>query len=120
MRQGARVVGPAVEAVVPARLRVRYDLERSGPPWKRSLTIRLMAPRPLRVARLTLVHRPGQVEPQRPEDGRTLGSWDGVPVPGELSVSAPRDSGPYWLRCFAEDDSIELVDPPVRRLEHKR
>ncbi|SEG04708.1 hypothetical protein SAMN04489712_10321 [Thermomonospora echinospora] len=120
MRQGSRVVGPAVEATVPARLQVRYDLERSGPPWKRSLTIRLLAPRPLRLARLTLVHRPGQVAPQRPEDGRALGSWDEVPVPGELSVSAPRDRGPYWLRCFADDDSIELVDPPVRRLEHNR
>ncbi|ACY97445.1 hypothetical protein [Thermomonospora curvata] len=114
MRQGARVVGPAAQTTLPARRRVRYDLRRSGPPWRRSLTVRLSAPHPLQVARLTLVHRDGQVEPQRPEDGRVLGTWEQVPVPGELSVPAPGGSGPYWLRCFADDESIELIDPPVR------
>ncbi|MBA9004757.1 MULTISPECIES: hypothetical protein [Thermomonospora] len=120
MRQGRRLVGPAVETAVAARARVRYDLERSGPPWRRSLTVRLTAPQPVRVARLALVRRPGTVMPQRPGDGEELGSWEAVPVPGEVSVPAPAGTGPYWLRCFADDDAIELVDPPVRRLEHKR
>ncbi|TNY37153.1 hypothetical protein [Thermomonospora catenispora] len=120
MRQGRRVTGPVVETSVAARARVRYDVERSGPPWRRSLTVRLSAARPVRVARLTLVRRLGTVMPQRPGDGEELGSWEAVPVPGEVSVPAPAGTGPYWLRCFADDDAVELIDPPIRRLEHKR
>ncbi len=114
---GARVTGPAVTEVVAARTIVRYDVLRSGPPWRRSLTIRLTSARPLRVARLSLVLRAGRVMPHRPGDGDTLGAWEQVPVPGELSLAAPDASGPYWLRCFADDDGVELSDPPVRRLQ---
>ncbi|QKW37371.1 hypothetical protein HUT06_27960 [Actinomadura sp. NAK00032] len=114
---GARVTGPAVTAALAARAVVHYDVRRSGPPWRRSLTIRLTASRPLRVARLSLVLRAGRVMPHRPGDGDTLGAWEQVPVPGELSLAAPAASGPYWLRCFADDDGVELSDPPVRRLQ---
>ncbi|MDL4819461.1 hypothetical protein [Actinomadura opuntiae] len=114
---GARVTGPPVTAQVGARAVVRYDLERSGPPWRRSLTLRFTCARPLRVARLSLVLRRGRVMPHRAGDGETLGTWEQVPVPGELSVAVPRASGPYWLRCFADDDVIELTDPPIRRLQ---
>jgi hypothetical protein len=114
---GARVTGPPVTAEVEARTVVRYDLERSGPPWRRSLTLRLTCARPLRVARLSLVLRRGRVMPHRAGDGETLGTWEQVPVPGELSVAVPDASGPYWLRCFADDDVIELTDPPIRRLQ---
>ncbi|NEA21406.1 hypothetical protein G3I70_02700 [Actinomadura bangladeshensis] len=114
---GARVTGPAVTAVVAARTIVRYDVLRSGPPWRRSLTIRLTSSRPLRVARLSLVLRAGRVMPHRPGDGDTLGAWEQVPVPGELSLAVPDAPGPYWLRCFADDDGVELSDPPVRRLQ---
>ncbi|CNG08954.1 Uncharacterised protein [Mycobacterium tuberculosis] len=117
---GARVTGPPVTAVVAARTIVRYDVLRSGPPWRRSLTIRLTSSRPLRVARLSLVLRTGRVMPHRPGDGDTLGAWEQVPVPGELSLEAPDASGPYWLRCFADDDGVELSDPPVRRLQVSR
>ncbi|MFG1852369.1 hypothetical protein ACGFJT_11060 [Actinomadura geliboluensis] len=114
---GARVTGPPVTAALAARAVVHYDVQRSGPPWRRSLTIRLTASRPLRVARLSLVLRAGRVMPHRPGDGDTLGAWEQVPVPGELSLAAPAASGPYWLRCFADDDGVELSDPPVRRLQ---
>jgi hypothetical protein len=114
---GARVTGPQVTALVAARTIVRYDVQRSGPPWRRSLTIRLTSSRPLRVARLSLVLRTGRVMPHRPGDGDTLGAWEQVPVPGELSLAVPDASGPYWLRCFADDDGVELSDPPVRRLQ---
>ncbi|MFB4309139.1 hypothetical protein [Actinomadura sp. GTD37] len=117
---GARVAGPPVTAEVAARTIVRYDVLRSGPPWRRSLTIRLTSSRPLRVARLSLVLRTGRVMPHRPGDGDTLGAWEQVPVPGELSLAAPDASGPYWLRCFADDDGVELSDPPVRRLQVAR
>ncbi|NVI91029.1 hypothetical protein [Actinomadura sp. BRA 177] len=114
---GARVTGAQVTALVAARTIVRYDVLRSGPPWRRSLTIRLTSSRPLRVARLSLVLRTGRVMPHRPGDGDTLGAWEQVPVPGELSLAVPDASGPYWLRCFADDDGVELSDPPVRRLQ---
>ncbi|GAA1797096.1 hypothetical protein [Actinomadura chokoriensis] len=117
---GVRVTGQPVTAVVAARTIVRYDVLRSGPPWRRSLTIRLTSPRPLRVARLSLVLRAGRVMPHRPGDGDTLGAWEQVPVPGELSLALPDASGPYWLRCFADDDGVELSDPPVRRLQVAR
>ncbi|TYC12264.1 hypothetical protein [Actinomadura syzygii] len=113
---GARVTGPPVSAAVAARAIVRYDVLRAGPPWRRSLTVRLTSSRPLRVARLSLVLRAGRVMPHRAADGETLGAWEQVPVPGELSLAAPDASGPYWLRCFADDDVVELSDPPVRRL----
>ncbi|TMR01074.1 hypothetical protein ETD83_15595 [Actinomadura soli] len=114
---GSRVTGTPVTAVVAARAIVRYDVLRSGPPWRRALTIRLTASRPLRVARLSLVLRTGRVMPHRAADGETLGAWEQVPVPGELSLAVPDASGPYWLRCFADDDVVELADPPVRRLQ---
>ncbi|TDD79846.1 hypothetical protein E1293_22310 [Actinomadura darangshiensis] len=117
---GARLTGPPVSAEVAARTIVRYDVLRSGPPWRRSLTIRLTSPRPLRVARLSLVLRAGRVMPHRAADGETLGAWEQVPVPGELSLDVPEASGPYWLRCFADDDVVELSDPPVRRLQVTR
>ncbi|MBO2457358.1 hypothetical protein [Actinomadura violacea] len=114
---GARVTGPPVTAEVEARTVVRYDVARSGPPWRRSLTLRFTCSRPLRVARLSLVLRRGRVMPHRAGDGETLGTWEQVPVPGELSVAVPDASAPYWLRCFADDDVIELTDPPIRRLQ---
>jgi hypothetical protein len=115
---GTLVTGRPVAAEVGARLLVHYDVERGGPPWRRTLTIRLTSTRPVRVRRLTLVRRGGRVMPHRPGDGETVADWEQVPVPGELSVSLPRTQpGSYWLRCFAEDDVIELRDPPVRRLQ---
>ncbi|MBW8485456.1 hypothetical protein [Actinomadura parmotrematis] len=117
---GSRVTGPAVTARVGSRTVVHYDVARGGPPWKRSLTIRLTAGQPVRVARLDLVVRAGRVMPHQLGDGDTLCSWEQVSVPGELSVELPSLSGPYWLRCFADDDVVELSDPPVRRLQVTR
>ncbi|WP_395104981.1 hypothetical protein [Actinomadura sp. SCN-SB] len=121
---GAPVRGRAVTAEVGARVLVHYDVERTGPPWRRALTIRLTCARPVRVRRLTLVRRDGRIMPHGPGDGETIADWEQVPVPGELSVSLPRSqaggAGGYWLRCFAEDDVIELRDPPVRRLRVAR
>ncbi|WUI02356.1 hypothetical protein OHR68_11295 [Spirillospora sp. NBC_00431] len=117
---GSRVTGRPVTAAVAARAIVRYDVLRTGPPWRRYLTIRLTSSRPVRVARLSLVLRAGRIMPHRAADGETLGAWEQVPVPGELSLAAPDASGPYWLRCFADDEVVELSDPPVRRLQVTR
>ncbi|WP_051107981.1 hypothetical protein [Actinomadura atramentaria] len=113
---GARVTGPAAAARLAGRTIVGYELLRGGPPWRRTLTVRLTGGRAARIGRLALVLRAGRVMPHRADDGEVLGVWDGVPVPGELTVALPRVAGPYWLRCFAEDDGIELGDPPVRSL----
>ncbi|GLW64263.1 hypothetical protein Arub01_25070 [Actinomadura rubrobrunea] len=117
---GTRVTGAAATVEVPARTVVRYQVERTGPPWRRALTVRLSASQPTRIGRLTMVLRPGRVMPYRPDDGEPIGAWTEVPVPGEVSVPAPSASGPYWVRCFADDDVIELSDPPVRQLHVHR
>ncbi|MFC0040231.1 hypothetical protein [Actinomadura rayongensis] len=111
-----RLTGPAVSARVAARTVVAYELVRGGPPWRRSLTVRLSAGRAARIGRLELVLREGRVMPHRAGDGETVQVWESVPVPGEVTVDLPRVAGPYWLRCFADDDVIELGDPPVRSL----
>ncbi|MBX6767454.1 MAG: hypothetical protein IRY90_09940, partial [Actinomadura rubrobrunea] len=117
---GTRVTGTAATVEVPARTVVRYQVERTGPPWRRALTVRLSASQPMRIGRLTMVLRPGRVMPYRPDDGEPIGAWTEVPVPGEVSVPAPSASGPYWVRCFADDDVIELSDPPIRQLHVHR
>jgi hypothetical protein len=116
-KAGALSGGPASTTVAVHRV-VEYDLDRGGPPWNRTLTVSLTAPRPLRLARLVLVLRAGRVMPQRPEDGEALVTWTDLDITGttRLTVPQPKHSRPYWLRCFATDESLELRDPPVRRL----
>jgi hypothetical protein len=111
---GRRVVGTPVEVVVPGRTVVGYELRRSrlrGP-----LVVTLTAATPARLRRLVLVARSGPL-PQRPADGETVMSWDDLEVPGRLQATLPRLPRPFWLRCFAEDATIELRDPPVRHLK---
>jgi hypothetical protein len=116
-RAGALSGTPAVLTVA-GRAVVEYDLDRGGPPWSRTVTVALTSPRPVRLARLMLVLRAGRVMPQRPEDGETLVTWTDLDITGmtRLTVPQPKRSGPYWLRCFAGDESLDLIDPPVRRL----
>ena len=34
------------------------------------------------------------------------------------TVSIPKYIGrPYWVRCFAADDRLELLDPPINALK---
>jgi hypothetical protein len=110
--------GGSASMTVPGHTVVEYDLDRGGPPWGRALTVSLTAPRPVRLARLMLVLRAGRVMPGRPEDGETLVTWTDLDVVGttRLTVPQPKLSGPYWLRCFTTDESLDLRDPPVRRL----
>lgn len=111
---GRRVTGEPVVTVVPGRRSVAYDLHR--PRLRGPLVITLDAPEPMVLPRLVLVTRSGPM-PQRAGDGETVMSWEDVEVPGELELPMPRPAKPYWLRCFTEDDTIELRDPPVRRLK---
>jgi hypothetical protein len=116
-----RLTGPEVTTTVPGRHVVRYDLHRTGPPWRRALVLTLTPDQPVRLSRLMLVLGDGKVMPQRPEDGETLVAWNDLEVTGhtELTVPLPKPrhspAGTWWLRCFSTGD-IDLTDPPVRRL----
>jgi hypothetical protein len=117
----ARLTGPEVTTTVPGRQVVRYDLHRTGPPWRRALVLTLTPDQPVRLPRLMLVLGAGKVIPQRAEDGETLVAWNDLEVTGhtELTVPLPKPhhspGGTWWLRCFTTSDVV-LTDPPVRRL----
>lgn len=117
-QEGSVLTGPPVTAKVAARPLVRYDVEPSGPLWRRVLLLKLTPDKPVTLSRLDLVLRDGRVMPQRPSDGETLVSWQDFELKAEttLRVPMPKRNGAYWLRCFASAEA-ELADPPVRRLQ---
>jgi hypothetical protein len=122
---GARVTGAPVTTTVPGRCVVRYDLYRTGPPWRRALVVKLTPDGAMggavRLRRLVLVRRAGKVMPQRPADGETIAAWDDIELSGPTDLTVPPAQpsagagGPYWLRCFL-DGEAELADPPIRTL----
>jgi hypothetical protein len=111
---GLRVTGSPVSTVVPGRVIVGYELR--PPRLRGALVLTLTAGAPVHLRRLVLVARSGPM-PQRTGDGETVMSWDDLDVPTRLEVPMPRLSRPFWLRCFVEDATIELRDPPVRHLK---
>ncbi|GAB1817218.1 hypothetical protein [Herbidospora sp. RD11066] len=113
---GVRLRGPSLVRSLEAVTPVRYDLTRSGPFWRRRLVVEVFAERPVALARLVLVLRPGRVEPLSEDQGTVLGEWTDVLTPGRFEVKVPRQARPYWLKCFA-GDGVELIGPPVRRLK---
>ncbi|GGK88455.1 hypothetical protein Sme01_01600 [Sphaerisporangium melleum] len=100
--RGERVHGAPVGLHLPGRVPVRYDLSQQGPAWKRSVVVEVTADRPVRLRRLALVLKPGHVQPKSADDGILLDDWFDLDVPARLTVPAPRQAKPYWLRCFAE------------------
>jgi hypothetical protein len=128
----ARVCGAPVTTTLPGRCLVRYDLHRTGPPWRRGLVVALSSDppdRPVRLRRLVLVRGHGKVIPQRAADGETIAAWDDFDVTGRTELTVPvglparprpggGQHGQYWLRCFLDEDYLgaELADPPVSRL----
>ncbi len=111
---GRRVTGAPVRTVVTGRAVVTYDLRPAR--LRGGLVLTLDSGAPVRLRRLVLVARSGPM-PQRTGDGETVMSWDDLEVPARLDVPMPQLARPFWLRCFAEDVTIELRDPPVRRLK---
>ena len=117
--RSGELIGTPATLTVGERQLIGYDVERTGPRWRRSLVITLSADKPVKVAELKLVVRDGKIMPTRPDDGETLASWTDVDIVGsvKLTVPEPRRTRPYWLRCFANDETLDLADPPVRRLQ---
>ncbi|GII83798.1 hypothetical protein Ssi03_17880 [Sphaerisporangium siamense] len=124
--RGTRVRGPAARFDLPGRIPVHYDVTYRGPAWKRSVVVEVTAERPVLLRRLSLVLKPGHVQPTTAEDGVLLDHWTDLAVPARLTVPVPRQARPYWLRCFAEGaedggpgraGGVALIDPPVRRLK---
>ncbi|MQA24019.1 MAG: hypothetical protein GEU94_00805 [Micromonosporaceae bacterium] len=115
---GHRVEGPPLRVRIPGRVEAWYEVTRTGPPWRRELTVAVTAGAPARLRRLMVVLRRGTVMPLHASDGEVLRQLDHVTLapdqPVRLRLPAPR--GPYWVRCFAADDSVELRDPPVVQL----
>ena len=111
-----RIRGSPAGIRLAAQPTVHYSLTRRGVLWRRDLVIELTSDRRLHLPRLRLLLRPGTHRPGSPADGRVLAEWTDLEVPARLTVPAPRQPRPYWLRCFAEGDA-ELVDPPVRQLK---
>ncbi|GAA3844735.1 hypothetical protein GCM10022226_79850 [Sphaerisporangium flaviroseum] len=128
---GERVRGPAASLRLPGHVPVHYDLSHQGPAWRRSVVVEVTADRPVRLRRFALVLKPGHVQPKSADDGVLLDHWIDLEVPARLTVPAPRQAKPYWLRCFAEGASedagagsamspegdVALIDPPVRRMK---
>ncbi|MEO3812410.1 hypothetical protein ABGB17_25710 [Sphaerisporangium sp. B11E5] len=100
--RGERLCGPPAWVRLAGRVPVRYDLSREGPAWRRTVVVEVTADRPVRLRRLALVLKAGHVQPKSADDGVLLDHWTDVEVPARLSVPAPRQEKPYWLRCFAE------------------
>ncbi|MGW4423125.1 hypothetical protein [Streptosporangium sp. NPDC004631] len=114
--KGTRIRGPAVLVPLLAIVPIRYDLRKKGLLGRRELVVDVTSDRPARIARLVLVIKAGRIQPSSADDGRVLGEWSAVDTPTRLVVPRPRQSRPYWLRCFAEGQ-VELIDPPIRVLK---
>lgn len=112
--------GAEQRITVPGRLQARYEITWIGPPWRRRLLVAVSAEVPARIERLVLGLRPGRVLPLRLDQCTQLGELSDVELapdrPARLEVAAPRQARPYWLRCFVEDDGVELLHPPTDQL----
>ncbi|MBO3747574.1 hypothetical protein J5X84_15970 [Streptosporangiaceae bacterium NEAU-GS5] len=112
--KGARIRGPAVRAPLAALTPIQYDLRHEGSFGRKTLVVEVTSERPAEIARLVLVIKAGRIQPSSAEEGRVVAEWTAVSTPARLTAPMPKQSKPYWLRCFA--DGVELIDPPVRVL----
>lgn len=73
-------------------------------------------------ARLRIVVAQGTVLPSSEEGSTILSEVEFSLVPGTNhieTVTIPKFIGrPYWVRCFAIDDRLELLDPPINDLRN--
>lgn len=122
MGDGGECFSPDVTADVPGMLpKVTYTVESArkliGPSTVR---IRLTADQPLASCPIVVVVAPGVTMPRKPGDGQVVLRGDTALQPGqpaELTAEFAKTPKPYWIRCFAEDGSVRLVDPPTSQLK---
>lgn len=112
---GRRVHGAPVSVTVPGRVEAWYEVTRTGPPWRRELTVAVRSGQHAHLRSLMVVLRRGTVMPLHATDGEVLRQLEDVRVSPDqpLRLRLPLPVGPYWLRCFAPGDDVELRDPPV-------
>lgn len=113
-----RMVGTGGRTRVTVPVAAKYTLRRAGL-WHRRLVATVTADRAVHVSRLVLVAR-DNVLPLQPTDGDVVAALDDVDLgpqqPTILRIPLPRRPLPYWLRCFADADEIQLRDPPIEQL----
>ena len=116
--EGRRARGEPVSVTVPARVEAWYEVTRTGPPWRRELTLAVRSGQDAHLGSLLVVLRRGTVMPLQATDGEVLRRLEDVRVTPDqpLRLRLPVPEGPYWLRCFAPGDEVELRDPPVVQL----
>ncbi|MFF2350871.1 hypothetical protein ACFVVL_13925 [Kitasatospora sp. NPDC058115] len=117
---GLPAFGAPVRLVLPARIEVPYTLTRRGLPGRRSVRAVFRCATEVLVPGLLLVGSTGPAWPLAAGDGTTLAEAGPVRIgpgrPAVLTARLPRGGRVRWLRCFAADEEVVLVDPPVHRL----
>lgn len=106
---------PAAVDVAGGAPRIRYSVERKLRPLVGGGTVRIrcVADQDVRCT-LAVVARQGRVMPEGPDEGRVLHREPcelNAQDPLEVSVELPRLKRPFWIRCFAEDTTAQLVPP---------
>ena len=127
MAVGDSVIGSSpVRVVVEASRapKVQYSVESSprlGPLGGRTKRFVFEADTPITSARLRIVAAEGLVMPTSVDGSTLLTEVELALRPGAKqveTVNIPRFIGrPYWVRCFAIDERLELLDPPINALK---
>jgi hypothetical protein len=113
-----------IDVAVDTAVEVRYDVTSSarlGPLGGRTKELVFSAARSVTAAKITVVASPGPVMPMSPGSGVVLAELrlnltGGAPAPVRIAV--PKSiARPYWLRCFAGDERIQLLDPRISDLK---
>lgn len=114
----ARLTGIGLSTRLAARPVVRYTIapDPAGAPY--SVAVTVTAEYAASVARLVAVASARSHQPIEESDGAVVWSHDDLELSaGESSrftfTWAQAAPGPAWIRCFAPNDDVELLDPPV-------
>ncbi|WP_250002477.1 caspase family protein [Actinoplanes sp. M2I2] len=111
---GERKRGAAADAQVAARPFVRYTLDRTP---DGGIDIGLVSPTKVRIPRLLVVTATDR-QPLHGDDGLVRERLSDVVLDGEtpyrLTVGPPAATV-RWVRCFAPESDVELIDPPIGR-----
>jgi len=111
--------------IATTQAKIEYELNR-GPrlgPWGgRALTPTFRSASSVQSAKVVIIASNGPVLPISPDSGVLLAeielSLTSNKVFTASTISIPKSvSRPFWVRCFALDEGVELVDPPLSKLK---